>query len=139
MKQSTVRRITFLAALLCAGAASAGSEIVKCTGPDGRVTLSDQPCSNGEAQLVLQQAPAAAPAAAPAEVTAPATVVAPAPLPVPQRLRAALPPRQAMPLLRPTPPARYLSQDVATLKNARAALHMLDAAPRMRMQLASNH
>jgi hypothetical protein len=104
------------AAWLAAPVAMAGNDIVKCVDPQGRVTLTDQPCESGASatRLVLD-------AGAPVADAAPA----------PQRhvLPAAELPRPAAPYPVAERPARPLARDVATLKAARRALMLMDSRP----------
>lgn len=120
----TIRRTLFVAGMVFVSSTFAGTEVIKCTDEAGRVTLTDQPCQSDATAVVLS-------AATPAEVAAPernALAVAPA---AAERYQVrALPPSTR---LRPAPytevqaPGRSLARDVATLKEARRTLMLLDS------------
>jgi hypothetical protein len=113
----------FLASMVFASAAFAGTDINKCVTSSGQVTLTDEVCPKG-AQVVkvisvpsdTEQAPAPQ-----------ATERAPA-------LEQAFVPRMASRYAAPprfTPPSRGLSLDVVTLKMARANMHLVESATQM--------
>ncbi len=102
-------------AVPAASPALAGSDIVKCVDGAGRVTLTDQPCDSGTTMVRLANTPA----------DEGVTRTEPQPLAVE---RAVLPPPAVQ---RRSAPARAkakpMMRDVATLKEARAQLLLLDA------------
>lgn len=108
---------TLVAALAATAAwpAYAGADIVKCVDGAGRVTLTDQRCENGATMVRLANTPA----------DEGITRAEPHPLAVEQ---GTLPPA---PLLRrqpaPRAKAKPMTRDVATLKEARAQLLLMDA------------
>lgn len=116
MNRHAVPRTLLLAGLLFASGAFAGTEVVKCTDPDGHVTLTDQPCKNGAEQT---------PVMAPADPAAPRRAAVAAPTERYQ-ITALPPPHQAVQVRR-TPPGRVLARDVATLKAARLNLLQIDS------------
>jgi hypothetical protein len=115
MKRLAALSTFLLAAMLTIPGVQAGTEIVKCTGPDGQVTITDEVCPSGADTATLVQA---APAAdAPRLSTAPT---------VERYILPRKPARTAVPLR--TAPARGLALDVATLKAAHANLVLFDSA-----------
>ena len=134
-------RAVLLGSIACAPLAFAGADIVKCVGPDGRVTLTDTPCASDERSVLVTPAPAATPlttetlaATEPAQAS---SAAAPTLARTAQMTRARLPDRAyaASTLSRLDPPGRALARDVSTLKAARQAMHLLDsAASSMRAQ-----
>lgn len=120
MNRRAVRYAAFVAITVIATGACAGTEVIKCTDKAGRITLTDQPCK-GAAERVAFGAPAAEPGQAPphARYGAPARY----------RLSALPPPA---PLMRRRAPDqarahnRALARDVATLKEARRNLLLID-------------
>ncbi len=103
--------------LLCAALAApafAGADIVKCVDESGRVTLTDQPCDGGAATVRLASMPA----------DEGVTRVQPYPLVVEH---AVLPPPPQRRVMAPRVKAKPLTQDVATLKAARANFLLMDA------------
>jgi hypothetical protein len=121
----TIRRTLFIAGMVVVSSTFAGTEVNKCTDAAGRVTLTDQPCQANAEQVVLSAATPAAPAVAP-ESNAPAVASNGAEryhlkaLPPSTRLRAA-------PYTEVHAPGRTLARDVATLKEARRTLMLLDS------------
>lgn len=130
MNRQTAARSLLVTSLILAPFCFAGTDIVKCVGANGRVTLTDQPCQGGErSELVLPGSPAgteeSAFAPAPAQGAAPAQHMAREPLPAPARL---------------DPPSRSLARDVATLKAARRTMLLMDdAASALRAQRIALH
>ena len=126
MNRQTAARSLLVTSLILAPFCHAGTEIVKCVGANGRVTLTDQPCQGGErSEIVLPGNPAGDEDAA----LAPAPAAAPA-----QRLA-----RERLPARR-DPPSRGLARDVATLKAARRTMLLLDdAASALRAQRIALH
>lgn len=112
MKRHACQLSLIIAALAAAPAALAGAPIVKCIAPDGQVTLTDQPCSDGAATVKLESG---------SDAQEPA-----APQPALQHFRAVrmLPPHAAS--SKPAPRRAALPRDVATLKEARAQLMLMD-------------
>jgi hypothetical protein len=148
MKRHASQLSFILAALACAPAALAGSEIVKCVDRAGHVTLTDQPCGGNAATVHLTQA---APAA-PAEVLVqgePQTDggvegfadVAAAGYAGQLERHAASPGllRQSNWRTPPPPRSKPLAPDVATLKAARLQLQMMDSAAKRQPRLAGLH
>lgn len=131
MNCKTIRHTLFLAGMVFASSTFAGTEIMKCTDGSGHVTLTDQPCVGETDQVVLSGADLAAPAPGPAfdpDAPAPSPAVSNgssryqlASLPPPRKLRAA-------PTTRMQPPGRALARDVATLKEARRTMMLLDSS-----------
>ena len=118
----------FLASMLIASAAFAGTDINKCVSASGQVTLTDEVCP-GDTQSVkvsngVSDSDDGEVAVAPRIVNG-----------VEHYKMAHLPARAGAPL-RATPPARGLALDVATLKNARAHLQLVDAAAQHAPRLA---
>lgn len=123
MNCRAIRHTLFAAGMVFVSSTFAGTEVIKCTDDAGRVTLTDQPCKGDEAAQVLVVA-AAEPAAVPTE-DAPAvsdntTRYQLTNLPPSSRLRAA-------PYTQVQAPGRSLARDVATLKEARRTLMLLDS------------
>jgi hypothetical protein len=54
MKRS-IQLMSMFAAMVLSGPAAMAGDIVKCVDADGRVTLTDQPCSTGAAAVRLDQ------------------------------------------------------------------------------------
>ncbi len=109
MKRPTRQLCLIIAALAAAPLALAGSPIVKCIDPSGHVTLTDQPCSDGAATVQVEAEPQV-------QMQGPAVehFAAPRALPRHGAWSPAAPKRMA------------LAHDVATLKEARAQLLLLD-------------
>lgn len=105
--------------ILCAALAApafGGADIVKCVDESGRVTLTDQPCDGGAATVRLASMPAD---------DSPARVVQAYPLAVEHGVLPPPPPRRVM---APRVKAKPLTQDVATLKAARANFLLMDTS-----------
>lgn len=68
MNGGPVRYAVFIAVMVGAAGACAGTEVIKCTDKAGQVTLTDQPCK-GAAEQVAFGAPAAEPGQAPPQAT----------------------------------------------------------------------
>jgi hypothetical protein len=103
--------------ILCAALAApafGGADIVKCVDDAGRVTLTDQPCAGGAATVRLASMPA----------DEGVTRVQPHPMAVEHGV---LPPPPQRRVLPPRVKAKPLTQDVATLKMARANFLLMDA------------
>jgi len=118
------------AAVAATPAALAGSEILKCVDAAGHVTLTDRPCESGAqaTRLVSVAATQSVPAAAEAQQ------------PAVQRYEAlhALQHQQAWrPRVAQIQRDRPLARDVATLKEARAQLLVIDADRHARPTLAT--
>lgn len=142
MHCKAIRHTIFAAGMMFVSSTFAGTEINKCTDSAGHVTLTDQPC-NAEATQVALTAAAPAPAEAVAEVAAQDAPPAATGGTVRYQLTN-LPPSTK---LRPAPytqvqaPGRSLARDVATLKEARRTLMLLDStmsASRQRGLSAAN-
>lgn len=139
MNCKAIRHTLFVAGMVIVSSTFAGTEINKCTDSAGRVTLTDQPCGADATQVVLTVAPAPAALEAPAEEAAPVATGGAV-----RYQLASLPPSTRM---RPAPytqvqaPGRSLARDVATLKEARRTMMLLDssmAASRQRGLSAAN-
>jgi len=118
MKRPVQMLSIIAAAWLAAPAAMAGSDIVKCTDAQGRVTLTDQPCESGATAVRVVQDAGVAGNNAQAALPAPQRHVLPA-----AELRH--PAWQQQPVTdRPAP----LARDVATLKAARRAMMLMDGS-----------
>lgn len=143
MNCTAIRHTIFAAGMVFVSSTFAGTEINKCTDSSGHVTLTDQPCASEATQVVLTVAAQPAPGdVAPAE-PAPAAPAATAGGTARYQL-SYLPPSTKM---RPAPytqvqaPGRSLARDVATLKEARRTMMLLDtsmAASRQRGLSAAN-
>ena len=119
MNQPAHRRIIFLAGMLVACAAFAGNDVNKCITASGHVTLTDEACPADAATVkVINGAP---------DDDAPAATVVRTGA---EHYAAARMPTRYAALARATEPARGLALDVATLKAARANMHLFDAARR---------
>jgi hypothetical protein len=116
MKRHACQLSLIIAALAAAPAALAGGQVIKCVAPDGQVTLTDQPCSDGAAAVKLESETGPQEPAPPRPALQPALQHFPA-----QRT---MPPRTA--LSRPVARRAALPRDVATLKEARAQLMLMD-------------
>lgn len=118
---------TFLfAGMVFASAAFAGNDINKCVTASGQVTLTDEVCPSGAQVVKVISAPSdtdttPAPTLAHTRQT---TVRAAS---IEHISLARMPSRYAAPQ-RFTPPSRGLSLDVATLKVARANMHLVESA-----------
>jgi hypothetical protein len=116
----TATLLSLMAAILAAPVAIAGSDIVKCVDSAGHVTLTDQPCDGGavvvrmeaDAERVERVERAGEPRVQPRRYVLPAADL---------RHTAWKRPAAARPAT--------LAGDIATLKEARRALLMLDAKP----------
>jgi hypothetical protein len=125
MNRQTIRSSIFFTAMLAASAAFAGGDIVKCVDQAGKVTLTENQCSEGvQTVLVTGDAPAVASEAAAADPTVQA---APARRAV-QRLSYAPVAIQHDNWTAPKSMARPLARDVETLKAARISMQVLDEA-----------
>ena len=122
MNCRAIRHTFFVAGMVLASSTFAGTEVIKCTDDAGHVTLTDQPCKGEAAQVVLS--PASAPEVMQDEVATPAPSGAThyqlTTLPPSTRMRAA-------PYTQVHAPGRALARDVATLKEARRTLMLLDS------------
>ncbi|MDQ2988509.1 MAG: DUF4124 domain-containing protein [Pseudomonadota bacterium] len=126
MNRQTIRSSIFLTAMLAASAAFAGGDIVKCVDQNGKVTLTENQCSEGvQTVLVAGDAPAVAEDAATAE---PAVAAAPAARRAIQRVAYTPPAIQHDSWTAPKSSGRPLARDVETLKAARISMKVLDEA-----------
>jgi len=133
MKRLATQLSFVFAAIAVAPAVLAGSEVLKCVDAGGHVTLTDQPCESGArmTRLVSGAAPESLPEALP-----PAVEVQP--VTVERRETVAAMQRQHS--WRPRVEAqreRPLARDVATLKEARAQLLLIDSDRPHRPTLAT--
>jgi hypothetical protein len=140
MKRHASQLSLILAAFAFAPAALAGPEVVKCTDPAGHVTLTDQPCESNAATVRLSQVPAVPEAEALVvsdEAEAGAELAAAAHrFPVERHVAAPGLLRQANWKTPPAPGSRLLARDVATLKQARLQLQMMDSTAKRQPRLA---
>lgn len=112
-------------------AAHAGGAITKCVDGAGRVTLTDQPCdAHTVTSAVLVPGTQADDSAAPVAATVATPVAAPAATLARGAAQRTVRWAPAAPLLAPH---AALSGDMATMKQARVALLLQDAAPRNRL------
>jgi hypothetical protein len=123
MIRQTVRRTLFIAGMVFVSSTFAGTEVIKCTDDSGRVTLTDQPCQRDDEQVVLSAA------ATPAAATVAEAVAGVASSGERYQVRALPPSRslRAAPYTEVHAPGRSLARDVATLKEARRTLMLLDS------------
>lgn len=140
MNCKAIRHTIFAAGMVFVSSAFAATEINKCTDRSGHVTLTDQPCAGEATQVVLSVAAQPAPVdvasadAAPAAATGAIARYQLTNLPPSTNMRAA-------PYTQVQAPGRSLARDVATLKEARRTMMLLDtsmAASRQRGLSAAN-
>jgi hypothetical protein len=112
----------FLASMVFASAAFAGTDINKCMTASGQVILTDEACPGGAQTVKVISVASEADQAPVAEAPARPTV---------ERYTLGRMPTRFSGPSRFTPPSRGLSLDVATLKMARANMHMVDSATQM--------
>lgn len=117
--------IFFLAGMVLASAAFAGTDINKCVTSSGQVTLTDEVCPKGAQVVKVISVPSDAD-----QASAPAPQAAERSTSVEHYTVSRIPSRYAAPQ-RFTPPSRGLSLDVATLKMARANMHLVESAAQM--------
>lgn len=125
MKQPAATRAILFASILFAGTAYA-SDINKCVTPSGSVTLTDAPCPSGAetVKVISTAAQLDEPNLAPTQAIV-----------TPQRFTIGRLPPRFTPMGIKMRPARAMALDVATLRAARANLHLLDnAAQSLRAQ-----
>ncbi len=115
----------FLASMMFASAAFAGTDINKCVTASGQVTLTDEVCPSGAQVVKVISVPSEAD-----DAPAPAQPTAVRASGTEYYTMARMPSRFAAPQ-RFTPPSRGLSLDVATLKVARANMHLVESAAQM--------
>lgn len=123
MNCRAIRHTLFAAGMMFVSSTFAGTEVIKCTDGAGHVTLTDRPCKGEEAaQLVVAAAtePAAALSEAAPTVSGSTTRYQLTNMPPAPRLRPA-------PFTQLQAPGRSLARDVATLKEARRTLMLLDS------------
>lgn len=126
MNRQTFRSSIFLTAMFAASAAFAGGDIVKCVDQNGKVTLTENQCSEGvQTVLVAGDAPAVAADAVAAATTLPVAPVARRAI---QRVAYAPAAIQHDSWTAPKPNGRPLARDVETLKAARISMRVLDEA-----------
>ncbi len=125
MNRQTASCAVILSGLLFASPAFAGSDISKCVAPSGAVTLTDEACpANTRAVKLISAAPESDASDAPALQAGPR-------VPTVERFNSAPMPLRFAPPMRGPAPARGMSLDIATLKAAKANLHLSDlTAPR---------
>lgn len=117
MNCKAIRHTLFVAGMVFVSSTFAGTEVIKCTDQSGHVTLTDQPCQGEAAQELLSGASSLADGAAPAASDRYQLST----LPPSTRMRAA-------PFTQVQAPGRALARDVATLKEARRTLMLLDSS-----------
>lgn len=120
MNHPSSTRTLFLAGMLFASGAFAGTDINKCVSASGNVTLTDEACPSG-ARTVKVFSTAAESDAEQAAADAPAR-------PSIERYTIARMPARYTGTMRSTAPARGLPLDVSTLKAARLNMHLFDNA-----------
>lgn len=110
---STTSRIicTALFASVLASPAFAGGDIVKCVDADGRVTITDSQCGNGEGKLLVSGSDI--PVAKPVKAGLQRVALTPEPV-------------QHDNWIDPRPHSKMLARDAATLKAARTSLQVMD-------------
>ncbi|MES2317153.1 MAG: DUF4124 domain-containing protein [Pseudomonadota bacterium] len=131
MKSPATARVLFLAGMVFASAAFAGTGINKCVTPSGHVTLTDEVCpGDSETVKVINGTDAddTASTAAPATNRSSAGVE--------RYMLPRLPTRFAK-QSRYTPSSGGLSLDVATLKAARVNMQMFNTAPPRAQRIAA--
>jgi hypothetical protein len=126
MNRQTFRSSIFITAMFAASAAFASGDIVKCVDQAGKVTLTENQCSEGvQTVLVVGDAPAAATQAAAADAT---LAVAPGARRTVERVAYTAAPIQHDSWTAPKSKGRPLARDVETLKAARLSMKVLDEA-----------
>lgn len=140
MNCKAIRHTIFAAGMVFVSSTFAGTEINKCTDSAGHVTLTDQPCGGDESKVVMAVVAQPAPVEVAPEEAAPVAAMGG----TARYQLTNLPPSTK---LRPAPytqvqaPGRSLARDVATLKEARRTMMLLDstmAASRQRSLSAAN-
>jgi hypothetical protein len=118
----TVCLLSLIAAALASPPAVMAAAIVKCVAPDGHVTLTDQPCSDGASTVRLDTDDDASARPPTEHVSAPHAL-----------------PHSTAPA-RPATRRVSLPRDIATLKAARAQLLLMDGNehPQRQPRLAVN-
>jgi hypothetical protein len=122
MNSQAITRTVFLASMVFATAAFAGTDVNKCIAPGGQVTITDEVCPDGADTVKLVAGMSDDSDAAPAQTQTQTQAQSPSI----ERYSTRFAPRQ--PKLARTAPARGLALDVATLKAARANLQVFDSA-----------
>ena len=126
MNRQIFRSSIFIAAMFAASAAFAGGDIVKCVDQAGKVTLTENQCSEGvQTVLVAGEAPAVAAGAAAADAT---LAVAPVARRAIQRVAYTPAVLQHDSWTAPKSAGRPLARDIETLKAARLSMRALDEA-----------
>lgn len=121
MNHQSLTRAIFLAGMVFASGAYAGTEINKCVSPSGSVTLTDAACP-GDARTIKVISVAADSNSEDSEASAEAA------RPTIERYTISRMPSRYVAPRRANPPARGLSLDVSTLKAARLNMHLFDNA-----------
>ena len=125
MNRTTATCAAILSSIFFISPSFASSDINKCVSPAGAVTLTDEPCPSNTQAIKLFAASVDA-----QELDTPVVQANPRVPTVERYTSARMPLRFATPMRSPAP-ARGMKLDVATLKAAKANLHLLDlAAPR---------
>jgi hypothetical protein len=132
MKRPVCNVSILLAALVAAPAVWAEAEIVKCVAPDGRVTLTDQPCPAGSSVSRLESGMSGPSGSSGSSGSTgsgadPAVEHYPSPHALPRA------PARPDAGKKAEPRRVSMTRDVATLKEAHAQLLLLDAANRPRL------
>lgn len=123
MKPSLLARAILAAGcLVSASAFATTSEVHKCVTPTGHVTLTDEACPAGTSTVKIISGPPQMDRVDPAVNAAVAEEPA-------ERYTISRMPSRYVTLMHSPKPARGLSLDVATLKQARASLQALDSRP----------
>ncbi len=130
MHRHTATCAAILSSILFASTACAGPEINKCVAATGAVTLTDEPCpSNTRGIKLVAATPDTESAETPAPHAGPRMPTVERFTSAPMVLRFATP-------MRSPAPARGMKLDVATLKAAKANLHLFDMASPRSQRLA---
>ncbi len=124
MKATALAHAIFAASVIFSGSAYAGSDVHKCVAPAGKVTLTDETCPEGTRTVKIISGPPQMDRVDPSQEQA--AVEAEAPM---ERYTVSRLPSRYVTLMHSPKPARGLSLDVATLKQARANLAALDSRP----------
>ena len=124
MYSQAITRTVFLASMVFATAAFAGTDVNKCIAPGGQVTITDEVCPDGADTVKLVAGMSDDSDAAPTQTQT--QTQAQAQSPSIERYSTRFAPRP--PKLARTAPARGLALDVATLKAARANMQVFDSA-----------
>jgi hypothetical protein len=129
MKRPICKLSILLAAIVAAPAVWAEGEIVKCVAPDGRVTLTDQPCPAGSSVSAVESGMSGPSGSSGATGSG----VDPAVEHYPAQRASPRAPAQPPAGKKAEPRRTSMTRDVATLKEAHAQLLLQGAAIRPRL------